>query len=51
MEKLEGMGTMQYTDGSKYEGNWFRDKKHGKGTFTDKHGNSRKAEWFNGDPL
>jgi hypothetical protein len=32
------MGTMYYTDGSKYEGQWFRDKKHGKGTFTDKNG-------------
>jgi hypothetical protein len=35
---MAGFGIMYYLDGSKYEGYWARDKKHGTGTMTDKNG-------------
>jgi hypothetical protein len=36
---------MYYHDGSKYEGKWKSDKRHGQGALTDKHGMVKMGTW------
>ena len=48
LELPDGQGVMTWPDGRKYEGMFKEGKQHGKGTYTDKHGKSRKARFENG---
>jgi hypothetical protein len=43
-----GYGVYSYKDGSKYEGQWKNDKKHGDGYGIDASGNRKKEKWNNG---
>ena len=40
-----GQGTLTFSDGRKYEGEWQHDKKHGQGTFTYANGRKYEGEW------
>jgi hypothetical protein len=42
---------MHFEDGTKYEGGWKNDKKHGEGTFTDIYGKSKIRIWRKGIKL
>ena len=44
----EGVGSLTYSDGDKYEGKWKDGKKHGQGTFTWSNGNKYVGEFKNG---
>ena len=47
---IQGQGMMRYQDGSTYVGQWWSDKRHGRGLFTWPGGAaSYDGEWFKGD--
>ena len=46
----QGVGTVTYTDGSTYTGQWHADLRHGRGTLTDGSGKLiYEGEWVNGE--
>ena len=47
---MNGTGTMTYSDGRKYEGEWKDDKQHGQGTMTYLDGSKYEGEWKDGSP-
>jgi hypothetical protein len=44
-----GQGTLTFSDGGKYEGEWQHDKKHGQGTFTYANGDTYVGEYRQGN--
>jgi len=44
---MKGFGTMVYTNGDKYEGNWENNDRSGIGIFTWANGNKFEGEWKN----
>ncbi|GHU22592.1 hypothetical protein FACS189472_15490 [Alphaproteobacteria bacterium] len=44
---MEGYGVCVYADGSRYEGQWSGDKRHGKGTLTKLDGEKFTGEFMN----
>jgi len=44
------VGIQQYANGDKYEGEWYDNKKNGKGVFYYANGDVYEAEWKNGKP-
>lgn len=46
--KKEGFGVKTWSNGSKYEGQWFNDKMHGEGTFTWEKGDVYQGQYKNG---
>ena len=47
--KPNGLGIMNFPDGSKYVGEWKNGKKHGQGTETESSGRKYVGEWENGE--
>ena len=45
---VNGQGTLTFSDGSKYVGEWKDDKRHGQGTFTSAKGDKYVGEWKDG---
>ncbi len=43
--KYHGQGTMTYSGGAKYEGDWKHGKRHGQGTYTWSDGVKYVGEW------
>jgi hypothetical protein len=41
------MGTYEWPNGERYEGEWLNGNKHGKGTWTSKNGDKYMGEWDN----
>ena len=46
--KLHGRGTLTYSIGSRYEGEWRDGKQHGRGTYTTASGGGYEGEWRDG---
>jgi len=46
--EMHGQGTMQFTNGDSYEGEWREDKRHGQGTYTYAGGGWSSSEWYKG---
>lgn len=42
---MQGIGLYFYDDGSKYEGEWFRNMRHGRGKMLYKSGDVYEGEW------
>ena len=45
---MDGYGVYTWKDGRKYEGQYLKDKKHGKGVYTMTDGRKYDGEWLNG---
>ncbi len=45
--KMNGFGTLTWSNGNKYSGDWLDGKIHGKGTLTWANGNKYEGEWAN----
>ncbi|CAJ1443125.1 unnamed protein product [Effrenium voratum] len=45
---MSGMGSMTWPDGSRYEGEYKNDFRHGQGTLTWPDGRKYKGQWANG---
>ena len=48
MGMMEGDGVYTWKDGRRYEGEYMRNKKHGKGTYIYSNGSVFEGEWKNG---
>ena len=45
---MHGQGTMLFSNGDSYEGEWREDKRHGQGTYTYAGGGWSSSEWYKG---
>ena len=48
LNKMQGRGIFKWPDGRIYEGEYWNDKKHGKGRIISSHGRSKEGIWING---
>ena len=50
-DKKHGFGTLYWSDGSKFVGNWKNGKQNGKGVYYSTDGTKIEGEWVNGKKI